>query len=130
MKENDKENGIAGTVKGFEDLRVYRQAYKASIDIHRQTLTFPQFEEHELGRQIRRATKSIVFNVVEGYGKRSSLAEFKRFIVMAIGSCDEVKSQLEYCKDLGYMSMEEYESYKTEYNIIGKMLYQMYKNWQ
>ena len=117
-------------VKSFRDLHVYQRSYQASLEIHKISLTFPRFEEHELGRQIRRSTKSIAMNIAEGYGKRSSTAEFKRFIAMAIGSCDEIKSQLDYCRDLGYINQEQYRKNAAEYDEIGKMLCQLYLKWQ
>ena len=117
-------------IKSYEDIEAYRRAHKVSLEIHKLSLTFPQHEMQELGRQIRRSTKSIVMNIAEGYGKRSYVAEFKRFILIAIGSCDEVRVQLDYCKDLEYMSSEQHQTYKEEYNEIGKMLYGLYKNWK
>ena len=117
-------------IKHYKDFEVYRRAYDASLEIHKLSLTFPQFEQHELGRQIRRSTKSIPMNIAEGYGKRSSAAEFKRFLLIAIGSCDEIKVQLDYCSDLGYVNTEMYQDLKSRYEEIGKMLYSLHQNWQ
>ena len=117
-------------IKGFKDLEVYQKAYSNSLEIHRLSLTFPKFELTELGSQIRRATKSIALNIAEGFGKNSSIEEFKRFLRMSRGSCDEVRVQLDYCKDLGYISEEQYSMLANEYESIGKMLTNMLKNWQ
>ncbi len=58
---------------------------------------FPRHEQMELGAQIRRASQSIAFNIVEGYGKmKGSKQEFVRFLYMAMGSADEVAVQLEF----------------------------------
>ena len=114
----------------FRELKVYQRAYKNSLEIHKISLKFPAFEQRELGSQIRRASKSIVMNVAEGYGRSSSLADFKRFVVIAIGSNDEVRVQLDYCRDLGYITAEQYEHYENEYVIIGKMLTKMLQNWR
>ena len=114
----------------FRELTVYQRAYKCSLEIHRLSMEFPPFEQRELGSQIRRATKSIAMNIAEGYGKKSSLADFKRFMTMALGSNDEVRVQLEYCRDLGYISEEQYGFYEQEHIEIGKMLSAMLKNWR
>ena len=114
----------------FADLKVYERAYKASLEIHKISLKFPQIEQHELGSQIRRASKSISMNIAEGYGKRESLAEFRRYLIMAQGSNDEVRVQLRYCKDLGYINEEEYAKHDAEYVEIGKMLTKTRQNWQ
>ena len=117
-------------IRNFRDLEVYQKAYKNSLEMHKISLTFPKFELTELGSQIRRATKSIALNIAEGFGKNSSTEEFKRFLRMSRGSCDEVRAQLDYCKDLGYISVEKYSMIMSEYESIGKMLTNMLKNWQ
>ena len=89
----------------FEDLEVFRRAYRASLDLHRASLQFPKVEQFAgLADQMRRASKSICGNIAEGYGKRRrSNAEFKRYLLMAIGSADEMQVWLRYCADLEYM---------------------------
>ena len=89
-------------IRSYKDLQVYKRSYKLALKVHEITLKFPDIEKHELGSQLRRATKSIPLNIGEGYGKRSSENEFKRFLMMAIGSCDEVKILIEFAKDLNY----------------------------
>ena len=114
----------------FKDLQVYQRSYAVSLDIHRITLNFPRMEQFELGSQLRRASKSIPMNIAEGYGKRESPAEFKRFLQIAIGSCDEVRVQLEYCRDLEYLSEDDYAKYLKEYDEIGKMLHALKERWR
>ena len=115
---------------GFRELKVYQKAYEASLEIHHKSLTFPSYEQMELGGQIRRSSKSVVYNIVEGYGRNSTAAEMKRFLMMSRGSCDETRVQLEYCKDLGYITKEEQEVFEKRYIEIGKMLSSMIRNWQ
>ena len=76
----------------FEDLEVFRRAYRVSLDLHKASLQFPKVEQFAgLADQMRRASKSICGNIAEGYGKRRrSNAEFKRYLLMAIGSADEM----------------------------------------
>ena len=117
-------------IGSFRELAVYQRAYSNSLELHKISLDFPKFEQHELGSQIRKATKSIGMDVAEGFGRNDSLADFRRFIVMARGSCNEVRVQLDYCKDLGYISEEQYQAYSEEYEVIGKMLTKMLQNWR
>ena len=46
-------------VHSVEELDVFQKAYKASLIVHKLTLTFPQIEQYALADQLRRATKSI-----------------------------------------------------------------------
>lgn len=112
----------------FEDLSVFQRAYKVSLDIHKLSLKMPKVEQHGLADQIRRASKSIAANIAEGHGKRRSKAEFKRYLVMAIGSADEMRVWLRYCLDLGYIDEIRWESLKDEYQEIAKMLSALHKS--
>jgi len=108
----------------YEDLDVYRRSYETALRVHKVT------EAHgvdDMVRQIRRATKSIPANIAEGFSKVNSRAEVKRFIGMALRSCDEVKVWLDFCRDLGYMAGEECESLKSEYREYGAMLYALWR---
>ncbi len=117
-------------LSNFRDLKVYQKAYQVSPGIHEMSLKFPQFEKVELGNQIRRASKSIAMNIAEGFGRRGSVADFKRFLVMALGSCDEIRVQLDYCRDLSYITENQYEEYSKAYDEIGRMLTSMLKRWR
>ena len=107
----------------FKDLEVWQKAFKISIVIHKETLSFPKIEQYALGDQIRRASKSICANIAEGFAKqRSSKAEFRRFLTMAIASSNEVLVWLEYCRELEYLKPELYNEMCSEYDSIARML--------
>ena len=106
----------------FEDLVVFKRAYRVSLEIHQASLNFPKIEQYVLADQIRRSTKSICANIAEGFGKQHSSAEFKRFIQMAIGSADETRVWLRYCFDLNYINETDWQRWRREYEEIAKML--------
>ncbi len=110
-------------VKSFEDLEVFQRAYRLSLEIHRDSLKFPNIEQWALGDQSRRASKSIPANIAEGFGKqRQSVAEFKRFLMIAMGSADEMRVWVRYCFDLGYIDEATWMHWRDEYHEIAKML--------
>ena len=115
-------------VSSFEDLEVFRRAYQVSLDLHRASLRFPKIEQLAgLADQLRRASKSICGNLAEGYGKRRrSIAEFKRYVLMAIGSADEVQVWLRYCSDLEYIDQVQCAQWRDEYRQIARMLQGLY----
>ena len=78
-------------IRTYHDLDVFREAYAAAVDVSRLCKRFPPVEQYELARQLRRAARSIPANIVEGWGKRASTPEFKRYLQIAIGSCDETR---------------------------------------
>ena len=117
-------------VTSFDDLDVYRRAYAASLEIHRLTLAFPKIEQAVLADQMRRASKSICANIAEGFGRqRQSRAEYKRFLVMAIGSADEMQVWTRYAHDLGYVDAGTGTRWMDEYKSIARMLQGLYTAW-
>jgi four helix bundle protein len=108
---------------GFEDLEVFRRAYRVSLEVHRASLDFPRIEQFALADQVRRASKSICANLAEGFGRQLvSKPEFRRFVTMALGSADEMQVWTLYCRDLGYLDGEVAERWRGEYQEIARML--------
>ena len=109
--------------KSFEDLEVFQRAYRLSLEIHRVSLRLPEIEQWALGEQIRRASKSIPVNIAEGFGKQAgSVAEFRRFLRIAMGSADEMRVWTRYAFDLGYIDEATWGRWRDEYHAIAKML--------
>ena len=118
------------TIRDVEDLNVYRKAYLVSLEIHRASLLFPKLEQFALADQMRRASKSICANLAEGFGKQSgSTAEFKRFLMMAMGSADEMRVWVKYSEDLGYIPAAQALAWRKEYQAIAKMLNGLHAKW-
>ena len=118
-------------VRSFEDLEVYQRAYRLALEIHKSSLKLPKIEQFALADQIRRASKSICANIAEGFARqRSSSADFHRFIVLAVGSSDEMKVWLSFCADLGYVPEEEVKRLRNEYSIVARMLHGLRNKWK
>ena len=115
-------------VRGFEELEVFRRAYRVSLEVHRASLDFPRTEQFALADQVRRASKSICANLAEGFGRQpASKPEFRRFVTMALGSADEMQVWLLYCRDLGYIGNDVAEGWRGEYREIARMLTALYR---
>ena len=107
----------------YEDLDVYQKAFVCSLEIHKVSQDFPKSEQYALADQARRASKSVCANLAEGFIKqRGSKAEFKRFILMALGSAGEMLVWIEYCRELSYVDKELAKKWKEDYTTICKML--------
>ncbi len=118
-------------VKSFEDLVVFQKAYELSLDIHRASLSFPKHEQYELASQMRRCSKSVCANIAEGFGKqRFSVAEFGRYLGIAIGSADEMQLWCRYCLDLGYIDAAVCTAWQNHYVEIAKMLNGLRTSWK
>ena len=117
-------------IRSYRDLRIYQRSYHAALEIHRLTLKFPSFERSELGSQLRRASSSIPINIAEGYGRKRSPDDFKRFLVMALGSCDETSVLQDFSRDLNYLDEKAFAELKKNYEEIGKGLNKTIQVWK
>ncbi len=107
----------------YKDLEVWQIAREISIEIHKMTLTLPKFEMYEEGSQIRRSSKSIRSNIVEGYGRRRYKNEFIKFITYAIASTDETIDHLETLFETdSFTDQAKYYLLLEKANLLGKNL--------
>jgi four helix bundle protein len=117
-------------VRSVEDLEVFRRAYRLSLELHRLSLELPRIEQFALADQLRRASKSICANLTEGFAKQShSAAEYRRYVVTAMGSSDETQLWLRYCVDLGYIDEERGKRWMSDFAEISRMLRGLYASW-
>jgi four helix bundle protein len=68
----------------------------------------PPEEQSVLADQLRRAAYSAVLNIAEGTG-RSSARDYRKFLVTARASLDEVEAILETARDIGYIDPPRHE---------------------
>ena len=116
-------------IQSYRDMEIYQKSYKMALDIHNITKDFPESEKYDLISQIKRCSKSIPTNIAEGYGRQSK-EEFKRFLRISLGSCDEMQVHLSFSKDLGYISEEVYIELSKKYEEVGKMLNITIQKWK
>jgi four helix bundle protein len=92
----------------YKKLDIWQLAKDASNTIHAMTLNcLPKHELYETGSQIRRSSKSVRANIVEGYGRRRYKQEFIRFLTFAIASNDETVDHLESLFETGSLKDEQ-----------------------
>lgn len=113
----------------YKDLEVWQIARELSVDIHKMTLSLPKFEMYEEGGQIRRSSKSIRSNIVEGYGRRRYKNEFIRYITFAIASTDETIDHLETLWETESLNDKElFTKLLDKVNLLDKKLINFLKS--
>jgi four helix bundle protein len=119
--------------KSYRDLEVYQIAYKLAKEVHAMTMKLPKHELYEQGSQVRRSSKSIIANIVEGYGRKRYKSEFIRFLVFSHSSCDESISHLSLINDL-YFENKGLKELIQHYEELGKKIYRFIEyidnNWK
>lgn len=110
--------------QNYEDLEIYQLAKRLAAEIHQMTLDeLPKFEMYEEGSQIRRSAKSVVANIVEGFGRRRYKGEFVQFLTYAVASCDETKAHLDMLYETRSLPKPRYDYFIAGYRELGAKLY-------
>lgn len=105
----------------FEDLEAYKVARLLVRDVYLLQNKFPMEERFALGDQVRRSITSVTSNIAEGSG-RNSYKEKIHFIEIAFGSMTESFSQLQNAQDLGYITQQEVENLRPQFNHVAALL--------
>ena len=110
--------------EGHKKLQIYQQAHRLAIEIHAMTLQLPSFERFEEGSQIRRSSKSVASNIVEGYALRKYKNEFIHYLFRAYGSCEETLEHLELLFNTNSLTDQALYTHLQEdaNNLCGKIL--------
>lgn len=108
------------TIKKFEDLEIWQLARQLAQKIFALTEKGAFVRDFGFKDQVKRAAGSAMDNIAEGFG-RGGNREFINLLSIAIGSCNEVQSQLHRAQDWKYITTEEFEEcYKLTETIISK----------
>ena len=105
----------------FEDLDMWKNAHQFVLTVYKLTNQFPKEELFGLTSQFRRAAISIPANIAEGYKKRG-IKDKLRFYNISEGSGEECRYYLILSKDLGYISLGDFEKYNSLLTSVSKQL--------
>jgi four helix bundle protein len=95
--------------QGLDTLVAWQKAREVMLFVHKQVApTLPTDEKWDLTSQIQRASKSVMANIAEGYG-RFYYQETIRFCYIARGSLVETYNHLVTALDLNYISRSLYD---------------------
>ncbi|MBI2621399.1 MAG: four helix bundle protein [Candidatus Levybacteria bacterium] len=86
--------------------------------------------EYDSVIQSKKCGKSIPSNIAEGWAKRSSEAEFKRFLKIAIGSSDELISHLRTIAIAVPRLLEEAKELVEDYKVLSKRINKLHSIWR
>ncbi|MEO8168914.1 MAG: four helix bundle protein [bacterium] len=117
-------------IQSYKDLKVFQVSYDVAMEIFRMSAKFPKEELYSLTNQLRRSSRSVPANIVEGWAKREYENIFKRQLIDATGSIEETKLWLNFALDCKYIGQEEYGQVISRCDEIGKMLHGLHDNWK
>ena len=91
--------------KCYRDLIAWKKSFDLALAIYRGTSGFPGEEKYGLMSQLRRAAISIPSNIAEGEGRGSRY--FRHYLSIALGSLNELETQILISEALGYLKQEQ-----------------------
>lgn len=114
----------ATKLKSHRDLEIWKMARELVVVVHKMTLEkLPKFEMYEEGSQIRRSSKSISSNIVEGYGRSRYKNDYIKFLTYALASCDETRDHIEMLYETGSLSDKDlFENLRKRYDVLGRSI--------
>lgn len=109
------------TFKRFEEIEAWKRGMTLAGNVYRISSSGKFDKDWSLRDQMRRAAISIPSNIAEGF-ERNSESEFHRFLLIAKGSCGELRTQLMLSNNIGYLSDSEAELLIGESIEISSMI--------
>ena len=107
--------------RSFENIEAWKRGCKLAVRIYEISQDGPLARDFGLRDQLRRASVSIPSNIAEGF-ERESKAEFNRYLLIAKGSCGELRTQLYITKAINAIDQDRCDELITECTEISSML--------
>jgi four helix bundle protein len=95
--------------KPHKKLVAWQKSMELVVLVYEMTNTFPREETYGLVSQMRRAAISAPSNIAEGAADRST-EQFRNFLRTAIGSLNELNTQLEIAFRVGYVTRPQHDA--------------------
>ena len=115
-------------INSFEEMEVYRTAFKFQNQVFAVTKSWPREEMYSLTDQIRRSFRSVGASIAEAWGKRRYIAHFVSKLTDADSEQLETRHWLHSAKSAGYITSDEYNSSLDTCKSIGRMLGKIISN--
>ena len=105
----------------FRELKIWQRSMDLVVKVYKKTKTFPKEETFGITFQIRKSAVSVPSNIAEGAG-RDSNQQFKHFLAISMGSDNELQTQIELSRRIGYITDEDAFDIIEEASQIYKMI--------
>ena len=116
-------------IHSYRDLKIWQAGVELVTRVYKLTEKFPRSESFGLASQIQRAAVSVPSNIAEGHA-RGSGKEFRRYILIGLGSLAEMETQMVIAENIGYVNRDEARPIFEAADQLGKMLRNLQKSIQ
>ena len=108
-------------INSFEELEVWKKAVELCELVYGQTNNTSLNKDFALRDQLRKSAISIPSNISEGF-ERESNNQFIYFLIIAKGSCGELRTQLYLTNRIGYIDEKTHALLKEKCVVVSKQL--------
>jgi four helix bundle protein len=109
-------------IRSVRDLKVYKLAFEAAMEIFEISKNFPKEEIYSLTDQVRRSSRSVCTNLSEGWRKRRYKAVFINKLSDSGQEAAETQAWLEFALACRYIDIKTFERLDENYEHIFAML--------
>ena len=117
-----EEAGARRQIRSHRDLDVFNLAYTLAMEVFWVSSKFPKEERFSLTDQIRRSSRSVCSNVVEGFAKRRHAAVFKNSLNDTLGKPEKTNLWPNFALDCQYPSPDNHQRLTTGSTQVNPML--------
>lgn len=120
--ELNMSNNLKCCIMGnFKNLKVWQESKNLAVDIYRITENRNFLNDFGLRDQMRRSSVSIPSNIAEGDDLDTDRQSIRHFYI-ARGSVAELRTQLIISKDIGFITLSQYDRFEEICHKICAML--------
>ena len=113
----------ASAVVRHDQLEVFEIAFQAASRVFELSKGFPSEERFSLTDQIRKSSRSVCANIVEGWRKRRYKAAFQSSLNVAEAEAAETQTWIRFSVECGYVAQDEADALTSIYDaVIGKLV--------
>ena len=115
-------------ITSFTDLEIYQEAVELAKLVS-EHIKFIARDERDLVAQVRRCSRSIPAQISEGYGRKYSEKEFKKYLNNAGAECNEMITHITMVQIERYWKPEFCKLLLDKYSVLGKRIASTAKVW-
>ena len=109
-------------MQGHRSLKVYQLTFQLAMKIFTLTKNFPKEERYSMTDQVRRSSRSVAANIVEGYRKR----QYPKMFVSKLADLDAEATEsivwLEFAIASHYLLQIDFDELQSGYDEVGRIL--------
>jgi four helix bundle protein len=110
----------------FRELKIWQRAMDLAVEVYKIVdAFFPKEEKYGLSSQVKKSAVSVPSNISEGAG-RATNNQFRYFLEIAMGSNNELQTQLELARRFNYITQETTDKILDEAIQVYKMTLAFY----